>query len=51
MMLLGAGLILLYPGWVEDLIGFFLFMLVFVLQGLRRVHNDLAPTRANAGTR
>jgi len=43
-MLVGAGLVLVYPGWLEDLIGFFLFALAFLLQSLRRPGSDLAST-------
>jgi TRAP transporter 4TM/12TM fusion protein len=43
-MLVGAGLILVYPGWLEDLIGFLLFALAFLLQGLRHARGDLAST-------
>lgn len=42
-MLTIAGLILVYPGWVEDLIGFFLFLLALLLQSLRH-RRDSAST-------
>lgn len=35
-LLVGAGLVLVYPGWLQDLIGFGLFALAALLQALWR---------------
>jgi TRAP transporter 4TM/12TM fusion protein len=46
-MLVGAGLILVYPGWLEDLIGFLLFSLAALSQILRPARGDWAPAAKN----
>jgi TRAP-type uncharacterized transport system fused permease subunit len=43
-LLIGAGLVLVYPGWLQDLIGFSLFILALLLQTLRRTRSGLAST-------
>jgi TRAP transporter 4TM/12TM fusion protein len=35
-MLIASGLILVYPGWVQDIVGFFLFVIPIILQKLSR---------------
>ena len=47
LMLIIAGLILVYPGWLEDLIGFLLFLLAALLPSLRRRRSALASTPTN----
>jgi TRAP transporter 4TM/12TM fusion protein len=46
-MLIASGLILVYPGWVQDIVGFFLFVIPIILQKLSRESPTLesVPTK------
>jgi len=50
-MLIASGLILVYPGWLQDLIGFILFALAILLQKIMRESVSLASSLAGKQTK